>query len=288
MLYTSPNEFNWNATNVGSTFTDTGMGTQLTAGGTNHTKNATPTSLLAGASVTEDVYWISILFTGGSSSGASRRFLTNFYVDPAGGTSWESSPRIANLAANCPSLVQGGVLYHFPLFIKAGSSIGAACQAETASATVRCSIRVFGKPSNPEMVKSGSKVVTYGATTASTVGTTFTPGASGAMGSYSGSLGTTSYDHFFWQMGILINDTTQTAVQYLCNLEVGDASNKRPVIEQMQHTNAGTVEQAGSPSAWGMGSPWKRTKAGDLIYVRGACTGTADSNLSAIAYAVAP
>lgn len=285
MLLTTPNEFNWRASNVGATFTDAGLGTSLAAGGANHTKGSTTTLLSA---IAEDCYWIAILFTGGAVSTASRRFLADIYVDPAGGTAWESSPRIANLAANSPSLVQGGVLYHFPLFIPAGSSIGAAVQAETTLATVRCSIRVFGKPSNPESLKTGSKVVTYGASTGTTVGTSFTPGASGAMGSYSASLGTTSYDHWFWQMGMLINDTSQTAVQYLCDLAVGDASNKRLVIEQMQHTNAGTTEVAGSPSAWGMGSPWRRTKAGDLIYVRGACTGTADSNLSAIAYAVAP
>lgn len=285
MLATNANEFNWTVSNVGSTYTDTGLGTGLTASASANTKGST-TSLLS--AIAEDCYWVSILFTGGASSGASRRFMADIYVDPAGGTSWESSPRIANLAANSPSLVQGGVCYEFPLYIKAGSSIGAAIQAETGSATVRCTIRLWGKPSHPEMVKAGSKVVTYGATTASTVGTTFTPGASGAMGSYSASLGTTSYDHFYWQMAHLINDTTQTAVQYLCELAVGDASNKRLVLSEVAHTNVGTVEQGGRPNPKGLGSPWKRTKTGDLIYVRGACTGTADSAHSAIAYAVAP
>lgn len=282
MLFTQCNEFNWQVDNLGSTFTEAGMGTSITANASANTKNSTKTTILS--ALAENVYWVAILFTAGATSGASARYLVDIHVDPAGGTAWETAPRIANLAVNSATLTQGGVIYQFPLYIPAGASVGAACQAETGSRTLRVSMIAYGKPSRPELLKVGSRVVTYGATTASTTGTAVTPGASGTMGSYSASLGTTSDDHFYWQMGILINDTTQTAVQYLFDLAVGDASNKRLVINKQQHINVGTTEQAGTIQ--GLGYPYKITKAGDLVYARGVCSGTADASLSAIAYAV--
>lgn len=213
-LWVPRNSFSFAVDNAGATYTGAGLGTSLTAGGTNHTKNASITSLLAGSSITADCHWISIGFLAGSSSGASRRFLTDFFFDPAGGTSWEGAPRIPDLAANCPDYVQGGVWYEFPLYIKNGTSIGARCQAETASATVRVIVAVSGRPMHQSVVEAGSRVIAYGVTSASTSGTSVTPGASGSMGSYSGSLGTTSRDHWWWQTGILFTDTSQTAVQY--------------------------------------------------------------------------
>lgn len=285
-LWVPVDSFSFAADNAGATYTPTGVGTQITAGGTNHTKNASVTSLLAGSSITQDCYWLSIGFFAGSSSGASRRFLTDIFFDPAGGTSWESSPRIPDLAANCPDYIQGGVWYEFPIYIKNGTSIGARCQSETASSTVRIVVAVTGRPSRPTIVEAGTKVVAYGVTAASTEGTSVTPGASGSMGSYSASLGTTSKDHWWWQTGILFNDTTQTAVQYWFDMAVGDANRKYIVQRGLLHTNAGTVEQAGRSNFSGIYYPAYAQASGASVFVRGVCTGTADSACSAIVYGV--
>lgn len=285
-LWVPVDSFGFAADNAGTTYTGTGVGTQITAGGTNHVKNSTITSLLAGSVITQDCYWISIGFFAGSSSGASRRFLTDIYFDPAGGTSWESAPRIPNLAANTPDYAQGGVWYEFPLYIKNGTSIGAACQAETASSTVRVVVAVTGRPSRPTILEAGTKVIAYGATTASTSGGAVTPGASGSMGSYSSSLGTTSADHWWWQTGILFTDTSQTAVQYWFDMAVGDANRKYVVQRGLLHTNVGTVEQAGRANFSGIYYPAYAQASGANIYVRGVCTGTADSSCSAIVYGV--
>lgn len=285
-LWVPTNSFSFSTDNAGTTYANAGLGTQITAGGTNHTKNASITSLLAGSAITEDCYWISIGFVAGATSTASARFLVDFFFDPAGGTNWEGSPRIPNLAVNTPDLVQGGVWYEFPLYIKNGTSIGARCQAETASRTVRVIVAVSGRPSRPDLVECGSKVIDYGTTTASTSGTAVTPGASGSMGSYSASLGTTSRDHWWWQTGILITDTSQTAVQYWFDMAVGDANRKQLVQRGILHHNVGTVEQAGRANFSGIYYPAYYLAAGGSVFVRGVCTGTADSSISAIVYGV--
>lgn len=288
MLWTPICDFNWQSDNIGTTFTNAGLGTQLTAGGTNHTKNSTKTSILS--ALTYDCYWLVIGFVAGAVSGSSRRFLTDIYTDPAGGTSWGSSPLIANLGASSPDYMQGGVWYRFPIFIKAGTSIGATCQAETASATVRIIMIAYGQPSHPEQMKVGTFVRTLGATTGTTVGTAMTPGASGAMGSFA-NLGTNLDRLWWWQMAMLINDTTQTAVQYWCDLAgwesvSGDSS---LIIQGAMHTNVGTAELAGLPRCGGIGRPPYKVMlpSGHLApAARCACSGTADSNISAIAYGV--
>lgn len=290
MLWTPGCDFQRQVDNIGSTFTEAGIGTGLTAGGTNHTKNASITSILS--ALPQDCYGLVIGFSGGFSAAAARRFMTDIYVDPAGGTSWNASPLIANLVSNNSSYTMGGTWYYFPIFIKAGSSIGATCQAETASATQRIMMIAYMQPSHPELVKVGSYVRTTNISTASTVGTTVTPGVSGAMGSYAdASAGNDITDNrWWWQLGVVINDTTQTAGNYWFDLAVGDATNKIMVIQGAMHLNVSTAEVASFPRCGGIGCPpFRRIKGGTGIrpYVRCATNAaTADSNISAVVYSV--
>jgi hypothetical protein len=285
MLWTPNSGTVYSVDNFGTTFTEAALGTQITAGGTNHTKNATPTSILS--ALTFNCYWLAIGFAAGFTSGASSRFLVDIFTDPAGGTTWGAAPIINNLAANTPSYAaQGGTTwYQFPLFIKAGTSIGATCQADTASRTIRVLMCACGGPSRPELMMVGQFVRTFGATTATTVGTAFTPGNTGTMGSYSSSLGTTADDLWWWQTGMLINDASQTAQAYWVDQAIGDASNKIIMQKGMIHANVGTTEAAGfSPN--GAMNPYCGVASGANIYLRGTTTGTADTNVSGIVYAV--
>ena len=287
MLWVPKCTFEWSTDNSGTTYTDAGLGTGLTAGGTNHTKAAAATTLLAGSVILQDVYWVKIGFVAGATSGASNRFLVDFYCDPAGGTAWETAPRIANLAANSPSLTQGGVWYEFLLFIKAGTSIGAIAQAQVANTTVRVLIGVSGQPTRPESVQVGTKVTTYGAALASTTGGAITIGANGALpATYTATFATTTADHWWWQTGILCNDTSQAAVQYWFDFAAGDANRKQVIQRGLLHHNVGTVEAAGRANMSGLYAPLRFEKSGTLLYMNGVCTGTADSNWSALVYAV--
>lgn len=274
------NEFGWTVDNFGATYSDTGIGTSVTSGAIN--TKGTAVSLIAGASVTQDALGIAVGFSGGFLATNVRQFLADLLIDPAGGTSW--STLIPNLVVNSPCLHNGGYWYFFPLYIKNGTSIGMQHQCSTASIAMRGLVKLFGKPSRPEMWKVGSKVETFGANTGTSGGTAITPGTS-AMGAYTASLGTTANHLWWWQGGLAINDTTQTNVAYLLDVAAGDATNKKICAENIPLVNAGTAEQTGK-SAIGTRGPYRHIKAGELVYMRAACSGTPDSSITAVAYGV--
>jgi hypothetical protein len=87
------------------------------------------------------------------------------------------------------SIDQPPAVYWFPLFVPAGSRLSANAQASTASDTVVVGVFLFGKPTMP--VWAGRKVTAYGADTANSRGTSFTPGASsyGSAAQLSASIG---------------------------------------------------------------------------------------------------
>ncbi len=282
MLWTPHNEFNWKLDNWGTTFTGAAMGTVITAHATNAHVKGTAVSIFAGSVVIADVYEVWLVFNTPSATGT--RFFADLLVDPAGGTSW--SVLINNIAINTPSFAMNGAQYFFPIYITAGSSIGIQVSCSTANTTVRAMVSISGKPSRPDLVQVGSVVETIGAVTATTVGTAFTPGA-GTIGSYSAALGTTTRDCWFWQLGILIDDTTQTANAYVIMLEAGDATNKVSCGRGFVHAEPSTTETAGKSPFPMDGLPYRRVPKGASLYVRGATNGTADSNNSAVAYGIA-
>jgi hypothetical protein len=282
MLYNDVNEFNWSVDNIG-TLTNAAMGAEATSGADNTKGSAV--SLIAGASVTEDIYGLFIWFVGGSTNTAQRVFLADIVIDPAGGTSW--STLINNLLVCAPDLAFGGYNYYFPIFIKAGTSIGFQHQCNAATQTMRCAVKGFGKPTRPDLLRYGTKVETIGANTASTEGTAITPGTSGAWGSYA-SLGTTTQDNWWWQIGTSVGDDTGGAstTLYYFDLACGDATNKKGCV-----TNSclvyGTTERGGRDDYCGDTIPIKSIPSGETAYVRGLNpTGTNDSNITATAYGV--
>lgn len=286
MLWTPFNEFLYLFDNMGNTPTESNMGTVLVAHTSANTKATTPTQLGSGA-VASDIYFITINGVGGFLAGASRRFLVDVFIDPAGGTTWNSTPIISNLAFNSPSLEAGGVWYQFPLFIPAGSSIGAKCQAETGSATMQFIIMAQGRPTHPELFRVGRYVTTFGATTASTTGVAITPG-NGIMGLWENPFSDPAEDLFWWQFGFMINDVSQVARSY--NIEAGwnDPAIGSPpahmICKGMLHHNSGTGELAARSlsSLW----PYHIVPTGMRIYTRVGATGTPDSNCSMVAYGV--
>ena len=221
MLFSPVSNYGWSVDNFGATYTDSGIGTQIPSHASNHTKG-TATSLIAGASITEDVYGIAIGFTGGWGSGGIRMWMTDLLIDPAGGTSW--SVAIANLAANSPHICLKGCWYYFPLYLKNGTSIGMQTQCNAGSNNIRGLVRVFGKPTHPELVKAGTKVETFGATTASTTGVSITPGTS-AMGALTASMGTTAGDLWWWQAGNLMSDSARAPHALWMDVLAGDGTN---------------------------------------------------------------
>lgn len=275
-LYTLENDFQATVDNYGSTYTDTGIGTSVTSGTANN--KGTAVSLISGASVTDDVFGISILFSGGSSNAAVRNFLADILVDPAGGSSWTTI--INNLCFHGPSLAVGGYWFYFPLFIKNGSSIGVQTQCSNASTACRCAVRLYCRPSRPDSIKVGSIVETFGATTASSDGTAITPGTN-AMGSYTASLGTTVHDLWWWQIGCGLNNATQSSVTYLFDA-AADATTKVLLTENVM--SSGNTSEQSKKNSMGSRLPYRYIKAGNTIYARAACIGTPDSGGTVVVY----
>lgn len=277
MLFSLPGEIQATQDNFGATVSDTGIGTSMTAGAAN--VQGTPVTLLSGATVANDVFGIGILFAGGSASATVRRYLMDLLIDPAGGTSW--STVISSLAANSPALTSGGYRYFFPLWLKAGTSIGMSAQCSAASATIRCAIQLYGQPRRVESVIVGTRVETFGDVRGTTSGTTISPG-SGVVGAYA-SLGTTASDLWWWQTGgLMSNDTTILARGTLIDVAAGDATNKLVCLDNCIQ-NFQTTEQCGKDSMGGR-IPIRRITAGQTVYSRASGTTAADTTPTTTAY----
>lgn len=287
MLYVPGNDFSWSVDNFGSTYSDSALGTSVPGNASANVKGAN-TALLAG--IAEDCYGISICFLGGNANGVIRRQLTDLLIDPGAGvgnagSSW--SVMIANLLSNSPTLGpagNAGYWYYFPIFLKAGTAIGAAHQ-DLAAATValRMAVRVYGKPSRPDMLKVGTKVQTLGAVTASTQGTAFTPGT-GALGAVSAALGTLTYDSWWFQLGIASNTTTMAANSYWCEI-LQTTTTVTNVLAGIPYGVGGSSEQAWK-GAFGLKPPQKLCPAGAQPCVQGAAVAAPDAGMTAIIYAV--
>jgi hypothetical protein len=288
VLITGINDFNFSVDNITTTFSDGSSGTSVPGNASANLKGAN-TQLLTG--IAQDCYGLAIGFNNGSTSAAIRRQMVDLLVDPGAGVggngaSW--SVAISNLYANSPCLGAAGNFgywYYFPLFLKAGTAIGAAhADTNASSAALRVMVKVFGKPSRPELIRVGTKVQTIGATLASVTGVAVAP-TNLAYGAYSASLGTTSFDSWWWQLGIGSADTTMSATGYLFDV-AANATNKVTLMEKMIYAVCGTANQA-SKSAFGLVEPARLLAAGQDIYVRGATTGgAADSSMTAVVYAL--
>lgn len=286
MLWTPYSEFQSSVDNFGATYSNALLGTNVPGNASANVKGAN-TALLAG--LAEDCYGLLIGFVDGATGATIRRQMTDILIDPAAGvgvagSSW--SVLIANLYTNGPAAVNSGWgnWFYFPIFLKAGTAIGAAHQDTAATGqALRVLVRAYGKPSRPELLKVGTKVATIGATTGTTTGVAVTPGT-GGMGSYSASLGTLPYDCWWWQVGIGSADTTMTQNAYMFDVAV-NATNKRVCIENVLYAVVSANEQS-VKQAFGNNIPIAHGVAGEDVYVRGAGIIGGDTSMTAVAYAV--
>jgi len=226
--------------------------------------------LASAANLAWDVYGILLWVVSGNTSATIRDILIDIGIDPAGGTSYAQLGGLNDLF--CPqasNAVDGGYWMYFPLFIKAGQSVGARAQSSVAT-TVRVMARFFGKPSNPHLLRVASYSETIGVS--GNGGTPVTAGNTGAEGAWT-SIGTTTRDCWHWILCVGHNVGTTTAIMYFFDLAYGDASNKHLIVENQPHSNPGTAERTGAVR-WGW--DW-HVPAGGTLYVRGSCSGTAQT-----------
>jgi len=287
MLWTPPSPcFQSKVTNRTSGFT----APTITLGA-NHTKGAYA-EVFDAALVTFDVYDIYIMISGigATGAGANRQALIDIGVDNADAGSFTTL--IENLVCGNAGAITGTstnippVIYRFPLFIKAGTQIGARGQISDGLdlAGVGIHVSLIGDPNHPELARAGSYVTTFGAVTASSRGTGITPGTSGAEGAYVDLSGAdTTVPYWYWEFGIGVADSTMADQSLLVDVGIGDGSNKFLAIQDA-HIWTSSDERLSKPGIAPMG--FYEGATGVRVYGRASASGTPDSTVTMAAYGV--
>lgn len=210
----------------GTTRPATNFGTSVTPAVGSKGSWAAMGSALAFASV-----GLLININSNAASVASRETVVDIGIDPAGGTSF--TPIIQNLLAGGANtyLASGGVYYYFPIYIPAGARIGARAQG-TVTTAIRCNFMSYGRPSRPELHRTGSYVETLGIT--GTAGLDNTNGGTTAEGGWN-LIGTTTRRCWWWQFGLQVaaSDTAWNAAVVHMDLAIGDGSNKHLIAQDV-------------------------------------------------------
>lgn len=271
-LWLPPNSFNWKLWSTVARPGVAGYGTTITSGNNAFGSFST---LITGANLVADVWDIEIVVTNFAASAAARQGVLDIGIDPAGGTTFTTViPNLLIYAAHTQLL--GRVRYRFPLFIKAGSTIGARSYATT-GANPSVAVCVQGRPSNPEVVKSGTYVLSYGVT--APAGVAVTPGTT-SEGAWTQIVAATTKDHWWWQSGFSSSDTTMAGVTYFMDLGYGASGNQQAIFED------GWIRTDSLEGA-SFECPYQCTRvvpSGQTIWGRMQCSGTADTGLSMAAY----
>lgn len=227
-----------------------------------------------------EAHVVEIRFVAGNTNAAARNILVDIGIDPSGGTNFTTL--IPNLiASQASNFVDIGIMYTFPLLIPAGASIGARA-ASNSTSTVRVAMRLM-RSDYRGAFDYGTQVVQIGTASESTgTGVSFTPGNTGAEGSWTtlGNLGTGGVCKFI-TFGVGINNSTTTSLMYYIDLRVGGVM----VLENVPLILPGTNEKLGYVMPLLSGFVYIPAN-GQNVDIRGSCSGTAVTGFNALGYAV--
>jgi len=268
-----------------------GSAQTLWVNGAGNSTNVTPGASNAEGSWTQiasalsaDVIGIALLIRGGSTSGQIKDQLLDVGVDPAGGTSY--SAIVSNFAMGQSTVgQQAPIAAYFPLFIPSGSTVAVRIQGSNSIAgTVAVSSKFYGQSSRPENLPVGTFSETIGTITGS-AGVGFTPG-NGSFGSWT-SLGTTSRDTFWWQLGVGLSSSTMgSALVTAIELAYGDGTNKHVICRRVVvETGVEALFEQGV-FQWLAENAYHPVPAGSTIYVRGKCSAAPTSGWHAVGVGV--
>jgi len=266
---------NWAATPNAS------PGTAVTHGATPHTKAAW-VQLIASTSFAAS--FVVITVAGNNASGAASGTLLDIGI----GAASSEQVIIPNLAAGYVGTMaqaSGVRSYMFPLYIPSGVRIAARTQSVRTTGNVVVGIQLYGGPRDPAAWWAGTQVTTYGANTANSSGTKFTPGNSGAEGT--GVLvGTTTASHECLVVGIQGHpDDVTYGANIVYHFDIGLGSSSTTWIAQDRYSAIGNAAEYighGGHIWWPI---FDTIPSGSEVMIRGEASGTADA-LSAIIHGV--
>ena len=278
MLHTVANEFGLVIhSTADGTRPATAMGTAVTPAQNAYGAYAT---LIAGASLTDDALEIEICVNTVGISTVARDCVVSLGIDPTGGTTFTSLADLVCGPAAGHIVLSGGTWYRFPLFIKAGTSIGVAAAVNSTNLTaINVFCRVKCRPSRPEALKVGQYIDQFGVTLASSAGTAVTEGgaADGAWVHLGANL---TRPCWYWEFGFGCNNATMSGGTSYVDLGIGDGTNNKIAISNAPVIVSGS-EQIGKAFAGGFGGG----AVGDGVYARSQGN-TGNAGVSIAAYGV--
>lgn len=232
-----------------------------------------------------DCYQIDVTIQGIGVSATAKDAICTIGVDPAGGTNYTDTIQhlLCGYAGALGNALTGGITFRFPLYIKAGSTIGAKVSVNNATVgTAKVAVILYGKPTNLAMHKYGTVVTTFGATTASSNGTAVTAGTAseGTLTQVGGAIAAPI--PFHWVVASAnANDAAQNNSQRVTDLAIGPNSGAANLVVVNQW---GLEDSAENNSASYIGANYI-PNAGDLVFVR-IQSASATTAYSAIVYGV--
>lgn len=245
----------------------------ITAG--NNALSGTPTTLITSGNFTDDAYGMILTSQGRHVSTNAKSFGITVYHDGA--------VLIDRLICSGPSCYQ----WYFPLYLKAGVAITADAAANSASQTAALHCILLCRPSRPDTLWCGEKVVTLGKhATNLYAGTQVAAGASGAKGNWIalGTLGSGEAPKY-WEYGTgRGTDTTYGDQTALYDLAEGTSTTVNDIIFQdmIEGVEGSELTSKGCTGLVG----WHDTKAGQTIYGRAAQSSTTAQDADMCAYGV--
>jgi len=286
LLVPKVNRFAFTYDNWGANF-GTSAGTSVVPGASN--VYGSWTEVISDANVTTDIWAIEISITGGNTANSDKSQLVDIGYDPAGGTTYVSifgdtatvgqAATKAWVCGNVGTLGTTGpdMVANLPLRIPSGSAIAVRLQGSNATAgTVRVLVKLYGKPSAPDITPRGGIARIIGAVTTSG-GVSFTPG-NATDGAWT-SLGATGSNLWWWQLGVQCSNGTQTALYYYFDLAYGDGSNYHLIHRQARFTNTSETSRLGTSSHYS--EAFCHVPSGATLYVRGRCSAAPTSGWNA-------
>lgn len=273
MLLTAPFYFANQVDNLTGTPPAATVGTNFTA----NANNADGSVVAVLSALSFDVHYLIVGIGGINTSTANCQCLLDVVRDPAGGTAWVSF--IDDLVCGftpVPAAGDAGIQlwYHFPIYIRTGSSIGVRARTAHTSniSTGRVVMYAYGNPNHPDMWWCGNSVESVGINAASSSGTSVTPGNSGAFGSWT-SVGSATTNPFgAIQFGLNGSDSSSLAIGYYWQIGYGSTQLPGSPVFYASSTTAEVTARSGFGQII-----WCDIPAGTQLQARGTSSGTGEA-----------
>lgn len=230
-----------------------------------------------------DCHYLVISLSNMAFSTDNGQVLLDILVDRAGGTSW--STLISDLACGFTAAIGTTaampVFFHFPIWIPAGSMLGAQARTRGGGTSGRIFAWVYGTPSRPDAWWCGTAVESLGVDASISQGTDLTyPGSANNWGSWTNVGSTTSARYGAIQLGINGTDAASAAIAY--HFEVGYGSQRAPGTHFLNKYMSLNESGAGLFN----GPMWCDIPAGSQMQARRIDSGTSGETINVAIYGV--